>query len=354
MPLFKGGCRWAMLGPVFLLGWSRAACHCCKGGCHWAMLGLSQAGLHAHPARAPCPTNHRAPPAALRRARRPTSSRSAPPAGWTRCCRQSRPTATSEHHSVCLHAAPRHGVLRQEGRGTHSGPAPGCRPLKDSRMLSGAPGGPAAACGCPSLPYPSPLGPCLASPCHRDAEGADEEEFLENVFDTLCSALMAPGNREAFVGAEGERSARAASLILSRQRHVQLPRGGPAGPQRPAAARAQRLSNSCQLRQPAKPAPGDERGDPAIPVFIFFFLFIRARPPAPCRRGAHGADPQGPARRAFRRAACARLCHDTLPRRGRPGRRRSRPGSCFRSAHGPAAAKGWRQRRRAARRGRCS
>lgn len=38
---------------------------------------------------------------------------------------------------------------------------------------------------------------------NRDAETAEEEELVENLFDVLCSCLMLPANKRAFVEAEG-------------------------------------------------------------------------------------------------------------------------------------------------------
>lgn len=37
----------------------------------------------------------------------------------------------------------------------------------------------------------------------RDPVDAEELEFMENVFDSLCSALNEPGNKTLFVEAEG-------------------------------------------------------------------------------------------------------------------------------------------------------
>ncbi|KIY93572.1 Beta-catenin-like protein 1 [Monoraphidium neglectum] len=37
----------------------------------------------------------------------------------------------------------------------------------------------------------------------RDPQDAEEQEYLENLFDALCSCLMLPENRIAFVAAEG-------------------------------------------------------------------------------------------------------------------------------------------------------
>ena len=38
----------------------------------------------------------------------------------------------------------------------------------------------------------------------RDPKASDEEEYLENLFDVLCSCLMQPFSRTAFFEAEGE------------------------------------------------------------------------------------------------------------------------------------------------------
>lgn len=37
----------------------------------------------------------------------------------------------------------------------------------------------------------------------RDPDNADEEEFMENLFDTLCSALLEPEIKQLFHDAEG-------------------------------------------------------------------------------------------------------------------------------------------------------
>ncbi len=37
----------------------------------------------------------------------------------------------------------------------------------------------------------------------RDPKASDEEEYLENLFDVLCSCLMQPFSRTAFFEAEG-------------------------------------------------------------------------------------------------------------------------------------------------------
>ena len=38
----------------------------------------------------------------------------------------------------------------------------------------------------------------------RDPKASDEEEYLENLFDVLCSCLMQPFSRTAFFEAEGD------------------------------------------------------------------------------------------------------------------------------------------------------
>jgi hypothetical protein len=38
---------------------------------------------------------------------------------------------------------------------------------------------------------------------HRDPKTSDEEEYLENLFDTLCTCLMQPSTRTLFFQAEG-------------------------------------------------------------------------------------------------------------------------------------------------------
>lgn len=37
----------------------------------------------------------------------------------------------------------------------------------------------------------------------RDPEGADEEEFVNNVVNTLCSSLLLPENQGLFIASEG-------------------------------------------------------------------------------------------------------------------------------------------------------
>ena len=37
----------------------------------------------------------------------------------------------------------------------------------------------------------------------RDPSGADETEYMENVFDALCSALTEPENKKLFLEDEG-------------------------------------------------------------------------------------------------------------------------------------------------------
>eukprot|EP00775_Hariotina_reticulata_P010490 gene10490-10649_t len=44
---------------------------------------------------------------------------------------------------------------------------------------------------------------CLAGFKSKEPADAEEQEFMENVFDTLCSCLMLPANRSAFVECEG-------------------------------------------------------------------------------------------------------------------------------------------------------
>jgi len=46
---------------------------------------------------------------------------------------------------------------------------------------------------------------CLSWPASdcRDPKASDEEEYLENLFDVLCSCLMQPFSRTAFFEAEG-------------------------------------------------------------------------------------------------------------------------------------------------------
>jgi beta-catenin-like protein 1 len=38
---------------------------------------------------------------------------------------------------------------------------------------------------------------------HRDPIDADETEFMENLFDALCSALSEPSIKQQFLAAEG-------------------------------------------------------------------------------------------------------------------------------------------------------
>jgi beta-catenin-like protein 1 len=38
---------------------------------------------------------------------------------------------------------------------------------------------------------------------YRDPKTSDEEEYLENLFDTLCTCLMQPSTRTLFFQAEG-------------------------------------------------------------------------------------------------------------------------------------------------------
>lgn len=45
--------------------------------------------------------------------------------------------------------------------------------------------------------------PVLANYRKRDPETADEEEFMENLFDTLCSSLQEPENKNLFTESEG-------------------------------------------------------------------------------------------------------------------------------------------------------
>ena len=40
-------------------------------------------------------------------------------------------------------------------------------------------------------------------PTCRDPKASDEEEYLENLFDVLCTCLMQPVTRTAFFEAEG-------------------------------------------------------------------------------------------------------------------------------------------------------
>jgi beta-catenin-like protein 1 len=50
------------------------------------------------------------------------------------------------------------------------------------------------------------LSVCLIWVClrrHRDPQISDEEEYLENLFDVLCSTLMLPDNKAAFLKSEG-------------------------------------------------------------------------------------------------------------------------------------------------------
>ena len=55
----------------------------------------------------------------------------------------------------------------------------------------------------PPFPIPhSPPPPFLPS-SPRDAETSEEEELVENLFGTLCSCLMLPENKRAFVESEG-------------------------------------------------------------------------------------------------------------------------------------------------------
>ena len=37
----------------------------------------------------------------------------------------------------------------------------------------------------------------------REPQSEDEQEFVENIFDCLCSCLMLPENKTLFVKAEG-------------------------------------------------------------------------------------------------------------------------------------------------------
>lgn len=44
---------------------------------------------------------------------------------------------------------------------------------------------------------------CAQAYKRQDPVGGDEEEYLENLFDSLCSALLYPPNRTLFEKAQG-------------------------------------------------------------------------------------------------------------------------------------------------------
>ena len=62
----------------------------------------------------------------------------------------------------------------------------------------------------------SPLCQAVAHYKSREAKSAEEEELVENCFDSLCSALMPPENKERFVKAEGVEL----MIIICKQKRV--------------------------------------------------------------------------------------------------------------------------------------
>lgn len=106
----------------------------------------------------------------------------------------------------------------------------------------------------------------------RDPKTSEEEEYLENLFDTLCTCLMQPKTRTLFFEAEGTVPAEIADLQLQRASHRRACSVGVGCCQLPAG--------SCILR-------------------------VR-------RCGADGHHPEAEAIGAAGRAQGAGLCHDPL------------------------------------------